>query len=66
MGCMFVFVITSHLHILFLFAVGCVLVLGWTSETFTEIFIENSLSGSVQTCGRSPYLLGTSCRTCMV
>jgi len=66
MGWMFVFVITSHLHILFLFAVGCVLVLGWTSESLTERFRENSLSGSVQTCGRSPYLLVTSHRLCMV
>lgn len=40
-------------------------VLGWTSESLTERFRENSLSGSVQPCGRSPYLLGTSCRPCL-
>jgi len=64
MGWMFVFVITNHLHIFFP-AVVYVLVLGWTSKSLTERSGEYSFSGSVQTCGRSPYLLGTSCRPCM-
>jgi hypothetical protein len=46
-------------------AVGYVLVLGWTSESLTERFRENSFSGSVHTCGKSPYLLGTCCSPCM-
>lgn len=44
---------------------GYVLVLGWTSESSTQRFRENSFSGSVQACGRSPNLLGTSCRPYM-
>jgi hypothetical protein len=64
---LYVCFLSSPIIFIFYFftAVGYVLVVGWTSESLTERFRENSLSGSVQTCGRSPYLLGTSCRPLM-
>ena len=52
MGWMLVFIMAPISFIFYFFpAVGYVLVLGWTSESFTERFRENSLGGSVRHAG---------------